>query len=220
VKSRALVPLATGVITAAIFAGADALLAPAWLPGHVRVVACYDAAVVAMLTWYARVIVRTTPAETRILAGEEDPGRNVAFFITLVAVAFGFFAAFDVLGRSPQNLPYARELTVVVLGFAGVALGWLLIHTMFVFRYARLYYRDRNRDHEIDRGLKFPGDGDPDYLDFAYFSLVVGMTFQVSDVQVTARGIRAVVLLQGLISFGYYTSLVGLVVNIVSGLLH
>lgn len=219
-KSRAFVPLAAGVLTAAIALTVLTAFARSWLPGDVRAVACYDAAVVVMLAWYAGEIVRATPAETQRHASAEDPGRNLAFAITLVAVAFGFFAAFDVLGHETQGLHGKHELAVVVLGFAAVALGWLLIHTVFVFRYARLYYRDQNRDRQSDRGLKFPGDEDPDYLDFAYFSLVVGMTFQVSDVQVTSRNVRAGVLLQGLLSFFYYTSLVALVVNIVSGLLH
>jgi uncharacterized membrane protein len=209
-----------GLTAAAVTAVGIAVLAPSWLPGHVRVVACYDAAVVVMLISYATVIVRATPAETMRHASEEDPGRNWAFVIALVAVAFGFFSAFAVLGHDTQDLPAQHQPTVVVLGFAAVALGWLLIHTVFVFRYARLYYRDGDRDRESDRGLNFPGAEDPDYLDLAYFSLVVGMTFQVSDVQVTARNVRALVLLQGLISFFYYTSLVALVVNIVSSLLH
>ncbi len=219
-KSRAFAPLAAGLIAAAIAAVAIGVLAPTWLPGHVRVIACYDAGVVVMLMWYATVIVRAGPAETMRHASAEDPGRNWAFVITLVAVAFGFFSAFAVLGHGTQDLPAKYQPTVVILGFAAVALGWLLIHTVFVFRYARLYYRDRDRNRQSDRGLNFPGGEDPGYLDLAYFSLVVGMTFQVSDVQVTARNVRAVVLLQGLISFFYYTSLVALVVNIVSGLLH
>lgn len=219
-KSRAFTPLAAGLIAAAIVAVVIGRLAPTWLPGHVRVIACYDAAVVVMLAWYATVIVRASPAETMRHASQEDPGRNWAFVFTLVAVAFGFFSAFAVLGHGTQDLPAKHQLAVVILGFAAVALGWLLIHTVFVFRYARLYYRDSDRDRQSDRGLKFPGGEDPDYVDLAYFSLVVGMTFQVSDVAVTARNVRAVVLLQGLISFFYYTSLVALVVNLVSGLLH
>ncbi len=219
-KSRALIPIIAGVVTAGIAAAAIAIFAPAWLLGHIRVVTCYDAAIAVMMLWYVHAIVTASPADTRRFASAEDPGRNFGFAITLVAVAFGFFAAFDVLGHGTQNLTAHRELTVAILGFGAVALGWLLIHTLFVFRYARLYYRDSNRDGEIDRGLKFPGEEDPDFLDFAYFSFVVGMTFQVSDVQVTARRVRALVLLQGLVSFFYATSIVALVVNIVSGLLH
>ncbi|HXO17637.1 MAG TPA: DUF1345 domain-containing protein [Candidatus Dormibacteraeota bacterium] len=219
-RSRALVPVAAAVVTAGLVAVAIALFAQPWLRSTVRVVACYDSAVIAMLIWYWRLVLLANPAKTKALASEEDPGRNTAFGITLVAVIFGFVAAFDVLGHGPHNLMAQRETAVDVLGFGAVALGWLLIHTVFIFRYAHLYYRDHDRNKESDRGLNFPGDAEPDYMDFAYFSLVVGMTFQVSDVQVTSRNIRAFVLFQGLIAFGYYTSLVALVVNLVSGLLH
>ena len=219
-RSRAFVPLAAAVVTAGLAAAMLAAFEPPWLRSTVRVVACYDAAVIAMLIWYWRLVLLASPAQTKALAGEEDPGRNAAFAVTLVAVVFGFIAAFDVLGHGPHNMMAQREAAVDVLGFGAVALGWLLIHTVFIFRYAHLYYRDRDRDKESDRGLHFPGDTAPDYMDFAYFSLVVGMTFQVSDVQVTSRNIRAFVLFQALIAFGYYTSLVALVVNIVSNLLH
>lgn len=66
-------------------------------------------------------------------------------------------------------------------------------------------------------GLAFPNDPEPDYLDFAYFSFVVGMTFQVSDVQITSSQIRRLALLHGLLSFGYNTVIVALSINIISG---
>jgi uncharacterized membrane protein len=219
-RSHALIPIAAAAVTAALAAAALALFAPPWMRTTVRVVACYDAAVVAMLFWFGRLVLRMSPSETKALASEEDPGRGAAFVLTLVAVAFGLFAAFSVLGHGPHNLAPEREATIDLLGFAAVALGWLLIHTIFIFRYAHLYYRNADRGNANRRGLNFPGDAEPDYMDFAYFSLVVGMTFQVSDVQVTTRSIRAFVLFQGLIAFGYYTSLVALVVNLLSGLVH
>ena len=91
---------------------------------------------------------------------------------------------------------------------------------MFTLRYAHLFYFDENDDHQADGGLTFPGTQKPNDYDFAYFAFVVGMTFQVSDVQVTRPAMRKVVLLHGLISFGYSTAILALGVNIVSGLLH
>jgi uncharacterized membrane protein len=68
--------------------------------------------------------------------------------------------------------------------------------------------------------LTFPGTTDPDDYDFAYFAFVVGMTFQVSDVQITDPGVRSVVLLHGILSFGYNTAILALVVNLASNLLN
>ena len=138
----------------------------------------------------------------------------------LIAVGFGFVAAFAVLGRGPLDRVAPHIALLYVLGFGAVVLGWMQIHTEFCLRYAHLYYRDSDRDKESDRGLTFPGGEEPNYMDFAYFSFVVGMTFQVSDVQVTARAIRRAVLGHGLVSFAYNTAILALVVNIVSGLLH
>jgi uncharacterized membrane protein len=101
-----------------------------------------------------------------------------------------------------------------------VCLGWFLIHTLFVFRYAHLYYFDSDRDGTAQRGLTFPGTTDPDDYDFAYFSFVVGMTFQVSDVQITDPGVRTVVLVHAILSFAYNTAILALVVNLASGLLN
>ena len=185
-----------------------------------RAVAVYDTAVVAMLLFYWIVIFSSDVAATRTRAASEDPGRNIAFAVVLTAIAFGFIAAFDILLPGQSALEKHRAALLYVLGFGAVVLGWLLIHTLFVFRYAHLYYRRRERSDKDGGGLVFPGTHEPKDLDFAYFSFVLGMTFQVSDVQVTAPRIRALALAHGLISFGYNTAILALVVNAVAGLLH
>jgi uncharacterized membrane protein len=186
----------------------------------VRVVACYDAGVITLLIWHWRVILTSNATETRVHAAAQDPGRYAVFFLTLIAVAFGFVAAFAILGRGPQTSIVEHIAILYALGFGAVILGWLQIHTIFSILYAHLYYRDRDRDKQSDRGLTFPGGLEPNYADLAYFSFVIGMTFQVSDVQITARTIRKTVLGHGVISYAYSTAIIALVVNIVSGLLH
>jgi uncharacterized membrane protein len=208
------------VITVGIAALLAHFFAPEWLPREVRIVGCYDAGLVAMLIWYWHTIFFTKSEQAKIYAAAEDPGRDIVFVLTLMATVFGFIAAFAILGRTLPDKVGEHVAAVEGVGFGAVALGWLLIHTVFCFRYAHLYYRDRDRDKESDRGLTFPGGADPDYMDLAYFSFVVGMTFQVSDVQITSKGIRKLVLGHGLISFCYNTAILALVVNVVSGLLH
>ncbi len=207
-------------MTAGLAALAMLLFAPEWLRREVRVVACYDAGLVAMMIWYWRTILQTKTDRTKLWAAAQDPGRDAVFVLTLMAVVFGFIAALAILARGPHDS--VREHTAIgeIVGFGAVALGWLLIHTVYSFRYAHLYYRDTDRDKESDRGLTFPGNGEPDHMDFAYFSFVIGMTFQVSDVQITSRGIRRQVLGHALISFAYNSAILALVVNVVSGLLH
>ncbi len=217
--TRALVPIAVFLVTAAVAALAIAVLGPQWLRSMVRVVAVYDAAVLAMLMFYWSIVLRTDASDTKRRAAAQDPGRDIVFVLILTAVAFGFVAAFDILGRGPNDPTPKHEAVVYALGFGAVVLGWLLIHTVFLFRYAHLYYGNWNRDTKSG-GLMFPGTPEPSDVDFAYFSFVLGMTFQVSDVQIAERRIRRLALAHGLISFGYNTAILALVVNVVSGLLH
>jgi uncharacterized membrane protein len=219
VRTRALTPIVASLATGGVVAVAM-LFAPAWLRPMARIVACYDAAAVMLLGWHWTLILRADAQATRTRAATEDPGRDLVFVLTLVAVAFGFAAAFAILGPGPHDRVREHMVLLYVFGFGAVVLGWLQIHTEFALRYAHLYYRDRDLDKESDRGLTFPGGEEPSYMDLAYFSFVIGMTFQVSDVQITARPIRKLVLGHGLISFGYNTAILALVVNIVSGLLH
>lgn len=101
-----------------------------------------------------------------------------------------------------------------ILSILAVALSWILLHTSFTFRYAHMYYGDNNLRYSGSvRGLDFPGDEDPDYFDFAYFSFVLGMTFQVSDVSITSKAIRRLTLLHSMIAFVFNTVIVVLTVS-------
>lgn len=107
-----------------------------------------------------------------------------------------------------------RIVLVVVTLFA----SWLMTHTSFALRYAHEYYSRDENGKDFDRGLEFPNEKRPDYLDFLYFALVLGMTFQVSDVQITARKMRRLATVHGLLSFLFNTIILALTVNIAAGL--
>src|SRR2546421_155190 len=103
---------------------------------------------------------------------------------------------------------------------ATVVLSWLLMHAVFGLRYAHRFYDDSATSAQKHAGgLKFPEDELPDYRDFAYFSFVIGMTCQVSDVNVTSREMRRLVLLHGIFSFGFNTVIFALTINTVSSFL-
>lgn len=210
-----LVGLGAAVLVAlAIFAGA-----PAWLAGIPRVVAAYDCAAVALLASLWALGVHSDPERTRIRAAVEDPGRDIALAVVLLSVAAGLGSAVAILGATPHTATATERGIIYGLAIGAVVAGWLLIHTMFLFRYAHLYYYVDD-DSDAARGLKFPGTGDPNDFDFAYFSFVIGMTFQVSDVQITDRKVRRVALYHALVSFAYSTMILALAINIVSGMLH
>ena len=142
--------------------------------------------------------------DIRRQAARQDDGR---FFI-LVMTGLGAFASIAAivmeLAIKPQQAPQ------LVLAVVTIVLSWAAIHTTFALHYAHEYYRGGNVG-----GLAFPGDEkDPDYWDFVYFSFVIGMTAQVSDVGVTDRMIRRTATAHGVISFIFNTALVALMVNI------
>jgi uncharacterized membrane protein len=97
----------------------------------------------------------------------------------------------------------------------------MLVHTVFGLRYGHAYYGDPDGPGPISHagGLEFPGDQEPNYVDFAYFSFVIGMTFQVSDVVITSRDFRKLVLVHGMLSFGFNTVILALALNTVSTVL-
>jgi uncharacterized membrane protein len=105
-------------------------------------------------------------------------------------------------------------LLAIAIAAASIVLSWAFLNTLFALHYAHGYYGDYGKQHE---GLDFPGDDEPDYWDFAYFAVVIGMTFQVSDVQVTSRYLRRMVLIHGVIAFFFNVFIIAVSVNIVAG---
>ena len=195
------------------------MLAPAWLGGWVRAVAAYDTAAIILLGYDWLFALRNDARHTVRRAAQADPGRNVLLALVVASILAGLGSAVVILGRGP-NVPAGDHALALALGVTAVVLGWLLIHTTFILRYAHLFYYDSDQDGTAQRGLTFPGTKDPDDYDFAYFSFVIGMTFQVSDVQITDPGVRSVALLHALLSFGYNTAIIALGVNLVSNLLN
>jgi uncharacterized membrane protein len=209
-----------GFAAAAAAALSTFFFAPAWIVGTARNVAVYDAAALALIASFWLVTMQGNPQLTASRAALEDPGRNAVLALVLISVGFGLAATIVILGKGPHVRTAAERDVSYAVAIVAIAAGWFLIHTMFLFRYAHLFYFDSDDDGSAQRGLVFPGTDEPNDYDFAYFSFVIGMTFQVSDVQIKDRGVRRVALFHALISFVYNTAIVALVINIVSGLLH
>jgi uncharacterized membrane protein len=209
-----------GFVSAAAAFGLVLLLAPVWISGTTRGVAAYDVAATILVIVFWSLAMHGDPSNTACRAAVEDPGRNAVLCVVLGSVVFGLAAAIVILGRGPHVVNAHEKAIIYAVGLYAVLAGWALIHTMFTFRYAHLYYFDSDDDGSAQRGLIFPGTLDPNDYDFAYFSFVIGMTFQVSDVAIKDSGVRRVALLHALISFAYNTTIVALVINLVSGLFH
>ncbi len=168
-------------------------------------------------------ILKAEVHEIKYIAKREDSSRTLVFIFVLAAAVIGLFAVIFLLRILPDRNA-AGYWYHIGFSFFSVILSWALIHTIFTFRYAHLYYTCRREEEGIEKedegDLQFPNEDSPDYLDFAYFSFVIGMTFQVSDVAITSRQIRHLALFHGLISFVYNTVILALSVSIIAELVH
>lgn len=209
---RAFAGLAMALGTAAITAWA----APGW-PAVTRAILSWDVGAATFLALSARVSLLREPDDMDDDAEAQEQGQWTIFTVMIL----GTIASFAALGTQFDGLKEAPELVRslrVALVAGTLVLSWLFAHVAFGFRYAHEWY-DRNDDGTLKRGLDFPGGESPDYWDFLYFSIVIGMTFQVSDVQITRRSLRRLATLHGLVSFAYNTVIVALTVNIAAGLI-
>jgi uncharacterized membrane protein len=152
-------------------------------------------------------IARQKPADLKRRARTEDEGIGVVILIILATMGFFCEAAFAAL-----NKKNGIETMPLALAGLGAPLGWLVLHTSMAFHYADIhYFKDPDTPNEPD--LDFPGGGDAGPWDFLYFSFVIGMTCQVSDVQVKTTTMRRTVLWHGLVSFFFNTVFIAMVVN-------
>lgn len=161
------------------------------------------------------------PLEMKKIARVQDSNRTLIFlFVTIAAMAS--VAGVLLLLGSTQKLSGTDLSIHILLSVTAVLASWALVHTTFIFRYAHLYYESVSKNagnSKYVEGLEFPEENEPDYLDFAYFSFVIGMTFQVSDVEISSKRIRRLALMHSLVSFAFNTVIVALSINVISGLM-
>lgn len=203
-------PLRSWLIGVAL--AAAVVLLPRGFHWIVRCIAGWDTLVVVLLIHPWWIIVHATPESTQRRAATEDPDRRALFGIALLCNTIGLVATAVILRHPGTFVPDDDVSALVVLGVVAVVGSWGYLHTIFALRYARLYYFE---DGDVG-GLEFAG-GPPDDFDFAYFSFTIGMTFQVSDVEISNRSIRRTALIHGLLSFLFNTVVVALAINLVFG---
>jgi uncharacterized membrane protein len=170
-----------------------------------------DVAALIFVVWVWATIGGADPAATARMARAEDASRAAAEAVLVSAGAASLVAVFFTLGQAGRAASPERGL-LTALSLASVALAWASLHTVYLLRYARLYYSPPTG------GIDFAGE-QPGYIDFAYLALTVGMTFQISDTNLTSRRIRRVALHHALLSYLFGTVIVAITVSSVAGLL-
>ena len=180
-----------------------------------------------ILTWNAFALSGIFLAWSRIILADakesvasaklQDTSRSIIFSTVLLGACGSLCAVAYLLGTA-KNVPGTRLIQHVALAAITVMCSWFFIHTIFALHYAHAFYRQIDEGGDRGDGLNFPGCDEPDFLDFAYFSFVIGMTFQVSDVAITSNRIRRLSLVHALLSFLFNTVILALAINLASGL--
>ena len=153
--------------------------------------------------------------EIRVWARVDEGSRLFVLAVVIIAAIASLVIVLMMLLAKDLGTPTAIYIPVAILGMLA---SWAMVHTTVGFHYADIYYDDDKTDSAKHAGgLTFPSEKYPDYIDFAYFSFVIGMTFQVSDVEVTGKVLRRVVLVHGLISFILNTFVLALTINLIAG---
>ena len=204
-RPRLVVAAALGLI---VIAG---LPADWWLA--TRLLVGWDVGVALYLIAAYAVMRRADAAHIRRRAAIEDEGQYAILFLTVAAALASLGAIIAQLGTGHGS---NREAAQLMLAMLTILLSWAFIHTMFAMHYAHEFYGERGPNKS---GLVFPGEQRPDYWDFVYFSFVIGMTSQVSDVAVASKLIRRTVAAHGIVSFLFNVALLALLVNIAASLI-
>ena len=162
------------------------------------------------------VVFFTRPVGEIVKQANKDDGSRLFVLISILVTSFASMFTVLLLVISKNNFADRQTLTVL-LSITGMMLSWVMVHTIFTFHYAHLYYDLGKNDTPGRSGLEFPAEKKPDYIDFAYFAFTIGCTFQVSDVEISSPKIRRVVLLHGLLSFALNTFVIALTINLIAG---
>ena len=189
------------------------LAQPDSISWHTRAVAAWDLGTLAYLGLAWWLIARSDALETRDHALAQDQSGYLIFIFVVSASCASIVAIGFVVGTI-KELAFWPRTWHLALTVAALASSWLLIQTVFAFHYARRYYDRARRDSAEPAELLFPGKREPDYLDFAYYSFVIGMTSQVSDVAVTSRRMRRLTLIHAFLAFVFNIAVLALAINI------
>jgi uncharacterized membrane protein len=182
------------------------------LPWQADALAGWAVTAVIFLTRVWRVIAGMPAADTRRVAKHEDPSRFLADALVLTA-SVGCLVGVGFAVVKAHQLQGGREAALLVLTVASVLLSWMVVHTVFTLHYARIFYGDP----EPDGGIEFGDTKQPSFIDFAYVAFTVGMTYQVSDTNLTTQAMRRTALRHALLSFLFGTFILALTINVLAG---
>ena len=192
-----------------ILAFAISMALTAW---QIAVLTGWDTTAAITVVWiYAAVWTKDAP-DTARLATREDDSRAAADLL-IVSAAVASLAGVGLGLVKAAHEQGSAEATITAVAVLSVALSWAAVQATFTLRYARLYYSEHG-------GIDFNEENEPDYRDFAYLALTLGMTYQVSDTDLTTKSVRRTASRHAVLSYLFGTVIVAMMINVVAGLLN
>ena len=205
--------LIRGVVSLAVGAAIAALVVPplGWTTG---LLAGWVGVAATNVAWLLIVLWPMDAAQTRAHATAEDPGRTTARLIALIGSVASLGAVVVVVIRSHEEP--ATAFLAAGIAIVAVVSSWALIQVDYMLRYAHRYYSRESAGERV--GIDFHQDEPPMYSDFGYFSVGLGMTYQVADTDITSNEIRRLVVGQTLLAYLFGAVILATVINLVAGL--
>jgi uncharacterized membrane protein len=197
------------LVGAAVAVVAAVALEFSGMPRSLPLLLGFDLGAIVYFVLLLRIFIGANPATMRRQAKQQDTGRWTTLLSGVVLSAVVLGAVTTELNSSDKGGALA-----IAVAASTIILAWTFMNTLFSLHYAHGYYGEFGKPHQ---GLDFPGDEEPDYWDFAYFAFTIGMTFQVSDVQITTRYLRRIGLMHSAIAFFFNVFIIAISVNIAAG---
>lgn len=205
---------------AAIFGMSIFLALPDAMHLYTRILAAWIAGVLCFLSivlW----MMSSSDVQTTYHRAQRQEAQHWTIFLLVVCMALISIGAIALMLVDTKGLPAPVMTVQLALSIVSILSSWFLTHTMFALHYTTCYYRrdQSNPELEYAGGIELPGEAQPDFLDFLYFSFTIGMTSQTSDISITTPPMRRLSLGHGLVSFFFYSVIIALSVGVVGGLL-
>ena len=181
-------------------------------PWQLAVIAGWVAGATIMLLWTWIPILKLDAKATQSLSIREDDSRGAARGLLVGSATASLIGVMSALLAAKNTDDRTLQILLTTGSVLTIVVSWLTIQTVFALRYAHRYYLTPVG------GINFPGDKEPDYHDFAYISLTVGMTFQVSDTEISTPAVRRIVLQQALLAYLFGAVIISVAINLIAGL--
>ncbi len=201
--------------TASFVGLALAVLLPGNFSGAVRALIAWDVGASLYLLFAWKMMLKANVKGIRAKADQQDDGAVAVLVLTIIS-SVASLAAILIELMGAKEVERHIHGSQLALAAVTIIISWCIVHTTFALHYAHAFYAQDGDDGVC---LEFPGNKEPDYVDFLYFAFVLGMTAQTSDVVVSSSPMRRLVLVHGVIAFFFNTTLLALTINIAAGLI-